>query len=161
MGVKMKRYLFLQKLTFLSIGLFLLSAKIVLPQQIGVSEYQYLSPVPASCMNSPETNIIIRYGPEYKASDKYDNNLIQVIGNKSGLHLGQIILAENNRTLLFEPDFPFLAGETITVKLLRQIKTNENQPAPILSFNFRISEHDLNKIKRNSDKFIRGEYSGI
>ena len=119
----MKSYLSLQKFIFLTISLFLFSAKIILPQQIGVLKYQYLSPVPNSCMNSPETNIIIRYGSEYKASDIYNNNLIQVTGDKSGLHLGQLILAENNRTLLFEPDFPFLAGETITVKLLRQIKT--------------------------------------
>ena len=159
MGVKMNRYLSLQKLAFLSINLLLLSARIILPQQVGASEYQYLSPVPNSCMNSPETNIIIRYGSEYKASDIYDNNLIRVTGNKSGLHLGQIILAEDDRTLLFEPDFPFLAGETVTVKLVRQIETKENQPAPMLSFNFRISEHDLNKIKSKSEKFVLGEYA--
>ncbi|MEJ2104507.1 MAG: aryl-sulfate sulfotransferase [Ignavibacteriaceae bacterium] len=157
----MKSYLSLQKFIFLTISLFLFSAKIILPQQIGVLKYQYLSPVPNSCMNSPETNIIIRYGCEYKASDIYDNNLIQVTGDKSGLHLGQLILAENNRTLLFEPDFPFLAGETVTVKLLPQIKTKENQPVPMLSFNFKISEHYLNRINSDSEKFILGEYKGI
>jgi hypothetical protein len=159
MGVSMKSYLSLQKLIVFAFSIFLFSAKLVFSQQIGISSYQYLSPVPGSVMNSANTNIIIRYGPAFSSSDVYSENFIEISGERSGLHTAQIKLAENNRTLLFEPDFPFIGGETVTVKLFRQINTVDNQPIPLLNFNFKITERDLNKIKSNSEKYLLGEYS--
>jgi len=154
----MNRYLFLQKLLGTSLCLFLFATKLIFSQQIGISEYQYLSPVPGSDMNSTETNIIIRYGPIYNSNDVYENNLIEVTGDKSGLHSGQIILAENNRTILFEPDFPFLEGEIVTVSLLRAINTEENKPVPQLSFKFSIAERDLNNNNDILKKYLLKEY---
>ena len=155
----MKSFLSLQKLFVPAVSILLLSAKLVLAQQTGISSYQYLSPVPGSVMNSAKTNIIIRYGPVFNSSDVYTDNIIEVRGERSGVHTGQIKLTENDRTLLFEPDVPFVAGETVVVKLLRQIKTEDNQPIPLLSFNFKITEHDLNKLKSNSEKNLFNEYS--
>jgi hypothetical protein len=109
-------------------------------------------------MNSPETNVIIRYGPAYNPNDVYEDNLIEVTGDKSGLHSGKIILAEGNRTILFEPDLPFLEGETITVKFLRSINTKDNIPVPMLSFNFTITERDINKNRITSEKSLLKEY---
>ncbi len=57
-------------------------------------------------MNMPETNIIIRHGPAFSANDVYSEKLIEVSGNKSGLHSGKIILAENNRTLIIQCRLP-------------------------------------------------------
>jgi arylsulfate sulfotransferase len=156
----MKSCVSIQKLIVPILFLLLFAAK-VFPQQTGISEYQYISPVPGSDMNSEKTNIIIRYGSAYNASDIYKGNLIKVTGERSGLHSGQIILAENNRTILFEPDFPFLEGENVTVKLLRSINTKDNKPIPMLSFHFRIIERDLNKFKNNSEKYLLREYSDI
>ena len=155
----MKSFLSLQKLFVPAVSILLLSAKLVLAQQTGISSYQYLSPVPGSVMNSAKTNIIIRYGPAFNSSDVYEDNFIEVSGERSGSHTGQIKLTENNRTLLFEPDLPFFAGEKVLVKLLKQIYTEDNQLIPLLSFNFRIAERDLNKIKRNSQKYLLKEYS--
>ncbi|MCW8824705.1 MAG: aryl-sulfate sulfotransferase [Ignavibacteriaceae bacterium] len=154
----MKSHLSLQKFIVAILSLLLFTAKVI-PQQTGISEYQYLSPVPGSEMNSEKTNIIIRYGQAYNSNDIYKGNLIKVTGERSGLHSGQIILAENNRTLLFEPDFPFMEGETVTVKSLRQISTEGNQLIPLLSYNFRIAERDLNKNKSNPKKYLLSEYS--
>ncbi|MCW9097465.1 MAG: aryl-sulfate sulfotransferase, partial [Ignavibacteriaceae bacterium] len=55
----------------------------------------------------------------------------------------------------------FLEGETVTVKLLRSINTEDNKSVPMLSFHFRITEHDLNKFKNNSKKYLLKEYSDI
>ena len=132
------------------------------PQQHGTSEYQYLSPVPGSGMNSPGTNIIIRYGVPYNSEDILNKNVLQVKGEKSGYHTGKIILAENNRTLLFNPDSPFSEGENVTVNLFGPVQTEDNTTIPKLNFNFRITEHDLtNLIKSNPEKYLFSEYSDI
>ena len=131
-------------------------------QQNGTSEYQYLSPVPGSEMNSPGTNIIIRYGIPYNSADVFTKTILEVIGNKSGPHSGKIILAENERTLLFNPDSPFWEGETVTVKLKGPVRTQDNVNIPNLIFNFRITDNDLtNLIISNPEKYLFGEYSNI
>lgn len=125
------------------------------PQRTGISEYQYLSPVPGSGMNSPKTNIIIRYGIPYNTADVFSKNVLEVTGNKSGFHSGRITLAENNRTLLFDPEMPFQEGETVTIKLLGPVRTEYNEPIPMLNFYFRITKHDLtNLVKSNPEKYL-------
>lgn len=127
-----------------------------LPQQIGISEYQYLSPVPGSSMNSPETNIIIKYGAPFNAAGIGESNVLEVTGEKSGLHKGEIKLVENNKTLLFNSYQPFAEGENVEVKFLKSLSTSEGKVLPRLEFQFRISEKDINKIiNRNPEEFFR------
>jgi hypothetical protein len=140
----------------------LLFSTMVFPQQTGILEYQYLSPVPGSGMNSPKTNIIIRYGMAYKTADVFSKDVLKVTGNKSGFHSGRITLAENNRTILFDPELPFQEGETVTVKLLEPVRTEDDKFIPSLNFNFRITEHDLtNLVKNNPEKYLFREYSEL
>ena len=69
-------------------------------------------------------------------------------------------MTENNKTILFDPDLPFSEGEKVTVKYLRTINTEENEPIPMLNFSFQITEHDLtNFVKNNERKFLIKEYS--
>ena len=127
-----------------------------LPQQIGISEYQYLSPVPGSSINSPETNIIIKYGEPFNAAGIGESNVLEVTGEKSGLHKGEIKLVENNKTLLFNSYQPFAEGENVEVKFLKSLTTSEGKVLPRLEFQFRISEKDINKIiNRNPEEFFR------
>ena len=132
------------------------------PQEFNRTDFEYISPIPKSGMNMPETNIIIRYGSAYSSIDVYSQKLLEVKGEKSGVHSGEIIFAENNRTLLFNPDFSFQLGETVTVRFLRSAKTEDDQTIPALNFSFRITEKNINEIvKPNPEKYLFTELSEL
>ena len=140
--------------------LILLSINISYSQQSVISEFEYISPLPGSGMNMPETNIIIRYGEAFSSYDVFSEKLLEVTGDKSGLHTGRIILAEEGRTLLFNPDFPFLLGETVSVKFLRSTKTEDGRTISPINFSFRITEKNVNEIvKSNPEKYLFSEFS--
>lgn len=139
--------------------LILISLKIIYPQQVTNSDYEYISPVPESEMNMPETNIIIRLGKPYNSNDVFSSKLIEVTGDKSGLHSGKIILAENNKILLFTPDVSFQLGETVSVRLVRATRTEDGQTVPSLNFSFKITENNLNElVKQNPEKYLLSEF---
>ena len=122
-------------------------------QNLNANRFQYLSPVPGSKLNSPESNIIIRFGDAFE-NYKLDNSLI-VTGSKSGHHKGNIVLAENNKTLLFQPLQRFADGEIVTVKLENSLKTISNEQVPVLQYSFTISNTNLNKkIKSDPNKYL-------
>ena len=116
-----------------------------IPQQREKSQFQYLSPVPGSSLNQPETNIIIRYGMPYNPADIIGRDILEVVGSKSGKHKGKIILSEGDRTLLFYPDIPFTIAETVSVKLSESVRTSDGQGLPQLSFCFIITGYDVNR----------------
>ncbi len=151
-----------KKVTSLISLLILITLKISYSQQPAVSKFEYISPVPSSGMNMPETNIIIRYGPAFNSNDIYSQKLIEVEGVISGLHSGEIILAENNKTLIFDPAIPFREGERVTVKFLRTTITDDEQTIPALSFVFRITGKNINEIvKSNPEKYLLNEFSEL
>ena len=127
-------------------------------QQPTDSIYQYISPVPGSALNQPETNIIIRYGTAYDLNSIGDDQILEVKGSKSGFHSGKIKTVENDKTILFKPDFHFTEGETVTVKLIRPIITVDGNLLPELNFNFRITEKNLNKSRIKDLKKYLPEY---
>jgi len=126
----------------------------VLAQNTNIDKFQYLSPVPNSKLNSVETNIIIRFGDVF---DNYNlNNIITVIGSRSGRHSGKTTLAEKNKTLLFLPDKKFSDGEIVTVELNRNLKTILGKQIPYLQYTFETSKIDLNaKLKSNPQKYLK------
>ncbi|MEJ2196928.1 MAG: hypothetical protein P8X73_19010, partial [Ignavibacteriaceae bacterium] len=137
----------------------LILLKISYSQQSIISDFEYISPVPGSGMNMPETNVIIRFGPAFSSNDVYSPNLVEVRGDKSGLHSGDLILSEKNKTLLFNPDVPFQKGEVVSVKFLRSTKTEDGKLIPALSFYFKITGKNINEIvRRNPDKYLLNEY---
>ena len=72
-----------KKVTSLISFLILITLKITYSQQSTISEFEYISPVPSSGMNMPETNIIIWYGPAFSSNDIYSqkNKKLRVVGN--------------------------------------------------------------------------------
>ena len=133
---------------------FLLTSLVIRAQDINTKKFQYLSPVPGSSLNSPETNIIIKFGKAFSKNNIA--NSISVIGNKSGHYQGKIILAENGRTLIFKPKNEFADGETVTVELKGNLKTISNEQIPQLRYSFETSKVDLNKItKSDHDKYLK------
>ena len=104
--------------------------------------FDYVSPLPGSKYVSPETNIILKPGGEIdKAS--INGNLISVIGSKSGIHRGNFLLADNQKTLIFNPDIKFFPFEKVSVELKDGIRTITGQDIGQLKFNFFINRESL------------------
>ena len=78
--------------------------------------YQYVSPVPGSRGNSPWNNIALRQGRTIDRA-ALDHLSLIVTGSTSGRHLGKLVLSDDDRTLVFNPDQPFSLDETVTVRL--------------------------------------------
>ncbi len=129
---------------------FLVYSSFIYAQKIYTGKFRYISPTPDSKYNSPATNIIIKFSDAF-SNYNIDNSVI-VEGSKSGKHQGKIILTEENKTLIFQPYNSFLEGETVTVKLTKNLKSISGVVIPGLIFTFKISKIDLNKKIMNDPK---------
>ena len=99
----------------------------------------YQSPVAGAEYVMPATTIIIR------VSEKVDRaslarKLFSVTGTASGRHTGSIILSDDERTVIFKPDYPFMLGETVTASVSDGIRTDSGEEAAGTSFNFHITK---------------------
>lgn len=116
--------------------------------------------MPDSKLNSTGTNIIIKPGRAF--DDVNLRKSLTVYGNKSGQRKGKIILAENNRTLIFEPYKSFAEGEVVTVELKNNLKTTVGEKVPGLRYSFETSQIDINKkIKSNWEKYFEFFNTGL
>ncbi|NQT23906.1 aryl-sulfate sulfotransferase [candidate division KSB1 bacterium] len=79
------------------------------------SKIIYTYPLPDSKYVNPKTNIIIRKDNDISYRMLEIN--FNVSGSKSGQHKGRVILSDDNKTLIFEPDNDFSLGEMITVRI--------------------------------------------
>jgi len=100
------------------------------------TSFQYVSPKPNSIMVSNETNIILRHATKLQESTIIQN-LISVVGSKSGLHTGDFLLTDDDQTIVFNPHKPFAYNEVVTVSVQRGIKTRLNLDVPEYSFSFK------------------------
>ncbi|MCX6152373.1 MAG: aryl-sulfate sulfotransferase [Ignavibacteriales bacterium] len=100
------------------------------------SSFQYISPKPFAKMVSAETNIIIRKGISIDPASLIDEMIITVSGSKSGLHKGKLILADDNKTILFIPSKQFDRDELVSVSLHNGIKCTDGSEIGRLEFEF-------------------------
>ncbi len=100
--------------------------------------YQYISPKPGSLLNSRETNIILRPGDIIDRSS-LNPSLIEVFGASSGAHRGDILLSDDDRTIIFNPGHKFYPNEKVTVSLRPGIKTKSGEDILPVSFTFVIT----------------------
>ncbi len=105
-----------------------------------VDKFEYLSPVPGSGLQLPQTNIIIRYGEPLSNFNINDTSIIKVDGNLSGHHNGSLYLTKDFKTIVFMPYLSFMRGEKVTVQLYSGLKTITNKNIDSLSFFFYISK---------------------
>ena len=98
--------------------------------------YQFISPRPTSIMVSNETNIILRHSNTIDQKTLSDN-LIRVEGSISGLHAGELILSDDDQTIVFNPYIPFTANEEVKVVIMEGVKTKAGSDIPKYSFNFK------------------------
>ncbi|RKY97628.1 MAG: hypothetical protein DRQ13_04450 [Ignavibacteriae bacterium] len=116
---------------------FMVTSGVIFAQQ--ESAFQYVSPLPDSKLLSRETNIIFSHTDFIEQSSLNAEDLLQVIGSKSGKHLGDLILSDDGKTVVFNPYKPFAAGETVTVTLNQGIKTLYGKSLKPETFSFSIT----------------------
>jgi len=126
--------LHLRFIKLLTLSWFLISSLSLLAQN--GKPYQFISPKPASIMVSGETNIILRH------SDLVDpvslsHELIKVEGSVSGIHGGELLLGDDNKTIVFNPHKAFAPNEIVNVELLDGVKTLSGSAIPKFSFSYK------------------------
>jgi hypothetical protein len=103
----------------------------------------YQSPVAGAHYLPPGTNIILRLSDPVDARDLSASPSLRVVGSASGAHTGSVVLSDDRQTVLFNPDRPFAAGETVTADLLRGIRSTSGERSAPFSFSFTISRVQL------------------
>ncbi|MCL4540264.1 MAG: aryl-sulfate sulfotransferase [Bacteroidetes bacterium] len=109
------------------IGLF---ARTQLPNGV-----DYVSPVPGSAMNSQRSTIIIHMESPVSSG----MFVFGVNGSLSGEHSGQIIIAENGKTVIFKPALPFASGEEVIVTLKSKLDSESGDSVSTWTFGFGVS----------------------
>jgi len=128
----------------LSIVLILYSLQVcglILQGQQPPGLYEYLSPKPFSADHNPETVILIRYGEKVDVLSITDE-LIDVVGEISGIHNGKFSVSKDNQTLIFTPEKFFSLNEKVTIHLQEGIRTESGRSLPSFEYWFTI-QHDL------------------
>jgi len=111
--------------------------------------YQFISPRPASLMVSNETNIILRHASVIDPGT-LSNAIMEVEGSKSGVHSGELILSDDNKTIVFNPHITFAASEDVRVVLMEGVKTLSGAAIPEYSFSFKTAEAGIVQIPDGS-----------
>ncbi len=98
---------------------------------------QYYSPLGDAKYVSKGATIIIRYGPVL-SSQIVDELDFAIEGSRSGRHTGQVILADDNRTVIFMPDLPFSPGEKVVVNI-SALQLDPETTYPAISYIFTVA----------------------
>ena len=105
----------------------------------------YLSPVPNSKLNLPKTNIIIRTNVDLDEATLSLSGLLSVVGSFSGEHSGKVVLSDDSRTIIFQPDMPFNYNESVNVRLNNGLLDKTGNQIDGISFNFDIATANVKK----------------
>jgi len=87
------------------------------PGEAGSARFPYLSPLPGSSFVPVNSAIAFRTGATFQGGVAPASASVVVRGAGSGAHGGRLVLSDDFRTLVFYPDIPFKALETVTVSL--------------------------------------------
>ncbi len=126
------------------------------------SQFQYISPVPGSALHHPGTNIILRNGNLIAAATlKADH--FSVTGAVSGFHAVSMILSDDGKTILLQPDVAFSYDEEVTVTVSDGLRTTAGKKISGTTFTFRtvpLYSEDLQQRIADSRKRIFEEEFG-
>lgn len=117
-----------------------LPSLLILLSRFASAQFQYISPVPNSKLHLPQETIILRNENPLNESSVYSKNLFEVIGSHSGAHACDIVLTEENRTILLKPKIPFTGGEKVSVNVSDGIRTKSGDEVKGISFCFFIRD---------------------
>jgi hypothetical protein len=100
---------------------------------------RYHSPMNGAEYIPPQTNIIARLNGPIEASSIHTPLLFEVSGAASGRHDGDVILSDDQKTVIFKPRTPFLAAETVIVTLNRGLRLKTGAMMAPTMFRFTIA----------------------
>ncbi|RLD78570.1 MAG: hypothetical protein DRJ10_10120 [Bacteroidetes bacterium] len=115
---------------------YLLTAFIKISAQIS-----YISPVPNSNFNNPETNLILKFESPIENINKLAK-AFYIKGENSGFHKYNFKIS-GIRTLLLNPVSNFKKDETITIKLIDTIELENNNEILPFQFEFTTSKNQV------------------
>ena len=118
--------------------------------------YDYISPLPGSSLISAENNIIVRYKDQLTLQ-KIQMNFITLSGSESGNHEGNLVLSDDDKTLIFLPSAHYELGETLSVKLNNGSFSLDGTPLKEFSFQFIVSKNGIAKKIFNLKNFLKHE----
>ncbi len=104
------------------------------------STYPYLFPFPGATEINPHTNLIIKSEKPFETPLKSD--LFRVKTSQGQQINGQLLLKENNKTLLFIPDRPLPLGERITVNF-QPLEPTESENLGELTYAFYTTQNEM------------------
>jgi len=104
------------------------------------STYPYLFPFPGATEINPHTNLIIKSKKTFETPLKSD---LFCVKTSQGQQInGQLLLKENNKTLLFIPDRPLPLGERITVNF-QPLEPTESENLGELTYAFYTTQNEM------------------
>ncbi len=98
---------------------------------------QYYSPLTNANFVSTGATIAVRYGPQLTAKN-VSSLKFNVTGSQSGVHSGQTILADDQKTVIFKPASKFTPGETVNVNL-NSLRTSWTSGYAPLAYSFTVA----------------------
>ena len=98
---------------------------------------QYYSPLKNAEYVSTGATIVVRYGPVLSAQNVAGVEFT-VQGSKSGSHAGQVVLAEDHKTVIFKPTALFTPGEQVRVNINGLSLDGQTSYSP-LSYTFTVA----------------------
>ncbi len=100
---------------------------------------EYYSPLENAQYVSRNTTLAVRYGPTLSTQNVAALQFT-VQGSQSGKHSGQVILADDQKTVIFKPDVPFSVGEQVKVSVNGWSATPQVAYMPI-SYTFTVAKN--------------------
>jgi len=117
------------------LSLILLSSHSVNAQPHVPPGFQYVMPLAGARWVSPRTSVAIRPGALIATGEDL-SGFLRTEGSLSGSHTGSASLSDDGRTLVFEPSFPFLGEEVVTVTLQPGLRFVSGDLVPSLTYTF-------------------------
>ncbi|MEP7129212.1 MAG: Ig-like domain-containing protein [Chitinophagales bacterium] len=99
------------------------------------AKYQYVSPMPGSTLNAPESQIIIREG-SYLDPSTINAARFTLEGTKSGYHHFRVVFSDDQKTIVLYPSQPFGFDEKVTVSIIQGLKTLQGSMIDSFTFSF-------------------------
>ncbi len=129
-------------------GLFiLLFYPILLGQSLARDElpvgYQYVFPYQGSKYVHPNSTIILRFDNISPMELINLSTLIEVSGEKSGLHSGKTIIASDKRTVIFESERSYESGEIVEVTIAPRLPDSKGNIIKHLHYTFSVLEEEV------------------
>jgi hypothetical protein len=117
----------------------ILSVTLIAQTSVIPASVHYIHPVPDSRQNSVETNIAIRMEERFIPSS-VSPSLISLIGGRSGRHNAEVVLSDDFRTIVVNPEFPFMNDESVTIRYNGGAPSVSGRTIPSFSFQFFVSK---------------------